>query len=68
MPSVPILWHFPISHFDEKVRWALDFKRIPHVLPESLAELRNSASTHDAFGWVAEMYRRHRGTTAEVAW
>jgi glutathione S-transferase len=37
-------------------------------LPESLAELRNSASTHDAFGWVAEMYRRHRGTSAEVAW
>jgi glutathione S-transferase len=27
----PILWHFPISHFNEKVRWALDFKRIPHV-------------------------------------
>lgn len=27
----PILWHFPISHFNEKVRWALDYKRIPHV-------------------------------------
>ncbi|TMB22893.1 MAG: glutathione S-transferase family protein, partial [Deltaproteobacteria bacterium] len=27
----PVLWHFPISHFNEKARWALDWKRIPHV-------------------------------------
>ncbi len=27
----PALWHFPISHFNEKVRWALDYKRIPHL-------------------------------------
>jgi glutathione S-transferase len=26
----PLLWHFPISHFNEKVRWALDFKGVPH--------------------------------------
>lgn len=26
----PLLWHFPISHYNEKVRWALDWKRIPH--------------------------------------
>jgi len=25
-----LLWHFPISHFNEKVRWTLDLKRIPH--------------------------------------
>jgi glutathione S-transferase len=29
-PTLPVLWHFPISHYNEKVRWALDFKRIPH--------------------------------------
>ena len=29
--AYPILWHFPVSHFNEKVRWALDFKRIPHL-------------------------------------
>ena len=28
--SEPLLWHFPISHYNEKVRWALDWKRIPH--------------------------------------
>ena len=26
-----LLWHFPISHYNEKARWALDWKRIPHV-------------------------------------
>lgn len=28
--TTPLLWHFPISHYNEKVRWALDYKRIPH--------------------------------------
>ncbi|MEE9608440.1 MAG: glutathione S-transferase family protein [Myxococcota bacterium] len=27
----PVLWHFRGSHFNEKVRWALDFKGIPHL-------------------------------------
>jgi glutathione S-transferase len=27
----PVLWHFTFSHFAEKVRWALDFKRVRHV-------------------------------------
>jgi glutathione S-transferase len=25
------LWQFTSSHFNEKARWALDFKRVPHV-------------------------------------
>ena len=29
--TYPVLWHFPISHFNEKVRWALDYKAIPHT-------------------------------------
>jgi glutathione S-transferase len=28
--NIPLLWHIPFSHFNEKVRWALDYKRIPH--------------------------------------
>jgi glutathione S-transferase len=28
--SLPLLWHIPFSHFNEKVRWALGFKKIPH--------------------------------------
>lgn len=27
----PILWHITVSHYSEKVRWALDFKRVEHV-------------------------------------
>ena len=26
----PVLWHIPISHYSEKVRWALAYKRIEH--------------------------------------
>ncbi|MGH8680989.1 MAG: glutathione S-transferase family protein [Burkholderiales bacterium] len=28
---LPRLWHFRISHYNEKVRWALDHKRWPHL-------------------------------------
>ncbi len=28
--STPVLWHFPISHFAEKARWALDWKGVAH--------------------------------------
>lgn len=28
--GLPLLWHIPYSHFNEKVRWALDFKNMPH--------------------------------------
>jgi glutathione S-transferase len=28
--NLPLLWHIPFSHFNEKVRWALDFKNILH--------------------------------------
>jgi glutathione S-transferase len=41
--ATPILWHLDMSHFNEKVRWALDYKGIPHerrsVFP-GLQELR----------------------------
>jgi glutathione S-transferase len=29
--SVPVLWQVQVSHYVEKVRWALDYKRVPHV-------------------------------------
>ena len=31
MPDIPELWQFTSSHFNEKARWALDFKRVPHI-------------------------------------
>jgi glutathione S-transferase len=29
--GLPVLWHLELSHYNEKARWALDFKRVPHV-------------------------------------
>ena len=29
--SRPVLWHLAMSHYNEKARWALDWKRIPHT-------------------------------------
>jgi glutathione S-transferase len=28
--DTPLLWHIPLSHYSEKARWALDYKRIAH--------------------------------------
>jgi glutathione S-transferase len=38
----PLLWHLPISHYSEKVRWAMDWKRVPHrrrVMPPGVHPL-----------------------------
>jgi len=29
--DLPVLWQLQLSHYNEKVRWALDYKRIPHL-------------------------------------
>jgi glutathione S-transferase len=29
--DIPVLWHLEISHYNEKVRWALDYKGVVHV-------------------------------------
>lgn len=29
--SRPILWHLKVSNYNEKARWALDYKAVPHV-------------------------------------
>ena len=30
-PVLPVLSQLELSHYNEKVRWALDYKRVPHV-------------------------------------
>lgn len=30
MSGLPVLWHIPISHYNEKARWALDHKGVAH--------------------------------------
>jgi glutathione S-transferase len=29
--ATPVLWQFRVSHFNEKARWALDWKALPHA-------------------------------------
>jgi glutathione S-transferase len=29
--SAPVLWQYNFSNYNEKARWALDFKQVPHV-------------------------------------
>jgi glutathione S-transferase len=29
--ALPMLCHVPVSHYSEKARWALDYKRVPHT-------------------------------------
>jgi glutathione S-transferase len=29
--AIPVLWQLQISHYVEKARWALDYKRVPHI-------------------------------------
>jgi glutathione S-transferase len=31
MEAPPVLWHLKVSPYNEKARWALDHKRVPHV-------------------------------------
>ena len=29
--TLPVLWHLKVSHYNEKARWALDYKGLPHT-------------------------------------
>jgi glutathione S-transferase len=31
----PVLWHIPFSNYNEKARWALDYKRVAHLRREA---------------------------------
>jgi hypothetical protein len=43
----PVLWQFRLSHYNEKARWALDYKGIPH---ERRSLLLPPAGGRDAHG------------------
>jgi glutathione S-transferase len=54
--ATPVLWQIKVSHYNEKVRWALDYKRIPH---RRLAPM-------PLFGTVPAAWLMTRGTTFPV--
>jgi len=43
----PVLWQFRQSHYNDKARWALDFKRPPHVRRSLLPGLAHPARPLD---------------------
>jgi glutathione S-transferase len=40
--------------------------QVPEPLPEALVQRRDKLASRPGFQWVQEMYRRHRGESAEV--
>jgi len=40
--------------------------RLPDPLPAVILEHRRALADHPAYPWVTDMYRRHRGVSAEV--
>jgi glutathione S-transferase len=44
--TLPCLWQLQISHYNEKVRWALDYKRIPHTRRSTLPGMHIVIARH----------------------
>src|SRR5918992_1876866 len=42
--ETPVLWHLEPSHYNEKARWALDYKRVAHVRRAVTPGCRNSGA------------------------
>ncbi|HET7417111.1 MAG TPA: glutathione S-transferase family protein [Solirubrobacterales bacterium] len=67
----PVLWQLEVSHYSEKVRWALDYKRVDHIrrsplpgthIPISLLLTRGAHHTVP----VLEMDGRTIGDSTEI--
>lgn len=58
--SHPELWHMPFSMYPEKARWALDYKRVPHVR-HSLLPGPHAVQLIARFGQKAMPILRHEG-------
>jgi hypothetical protein len=46
-----------ISHYSERVRWALDHKRVPRA---RLLPFRAEIGDRPGYVWVEDTFRRHR--------
>src|ERR1700759_2232934 len=57
----PVLWHLPVSHYGEKVRWALDHKAVPHARPAPIP------GYHIAVALVLTRGRQHTLPVLELA-
>ena len=68
--SVPVLWQLQVSHYVEKVRWALDYKRIPHIrrslLPGLHAVTTKRVSGDTSTAPVLTLYGRSIGDSTRI--
>jgi glutathione S-transferase len=68
-----VLWHIEVSHYNEKVRWALDYKEIPYELRAPLpgahrvAALRLSRGKHERLPVIEIDGERTWDSTAIIA-
>jgi glutathione S-transferase len=59
--GLPVLWHLKVSNYNEKARWALDYKGVPHVrravVPgrhRAIAQKLTGERTFPVFVWDGE--------------
>jgi glutathione S-transferase len=68
-----VLWHIEVSHYNEKARWALDYKGIPYELrapmpgAHRLTALRLTRGKHDRLPVLGLEGRRIGDSTAIIA-
>jgi glutathione S-transferase len=67
--ETPVLWHLEISHYNEKVRWALDYKGVAHVrraVTPALQELKARRLRAGRTVPVLEMNGRTIGDSTKI--
>lgn len=67
--DVPVLWHLAMSHYNEKVRWALDWKRVPHVRRAVMPGVHQLVAKRLSGRWtlpILELEGRMYGESAEI--
>jgi glutathione S-transferase len=65
-----VLWHIQVSHYNEKARWALDYKGVPHrrraPMPGILHPLVGLAKTRSPFLPVLDVDGRSIGDSTRI--
>ena len=46
MSDPPVLYHLKVSHYNEKARWALDYKGVPHVRRAAIPGRHENGQSH----------------------
>src|SRR4051812_44703816 len=67
--EAPVLWHLEISHYNEKARWALDYKGVAHVrraVTPGLQELTARRLRAGRTVPVLEMHGRAIGDSTKI--